>query len=702
MISGHAITTLVVFIISNFFVICPVSIPTPRSIPRIQLNLTTAPILAIALLWAVQCLDPAVIRNGIVGTEGVKPYNILVFFLSLAYMAITLDITGILQAAAFWVSNRGGLNGWKLYLYFYVMLTLLSILLGNDPIILAGTAFLVYYTSAAQLDPWAWVMAEFAAANTASMVLFAGNPTNIVICEGFNINIAAFTAYTILPFLACNICCFVVLAFQYRKRVPLKLVRVGHRDPRSALLDPVGALVGSLMLGAMLILCLVVSFFGIDVWMISLPFASGKLLFDLTWDHYRYSHGIPMLGQANGLPRATGETFQGPTVVEDQRAKDNSADQRLEDTLPYSPSPEQPQSPLPRVGSVVPSCPETPKFTSADQCQEDTSPYSSSPDKERPDSPLPRAGLVVRPCPETLEFTAADQRPKVTLGCTSFPDEEQPRSPLPHAGSVVRSCPAIPKNQLKIAIPIPLERGTEMSRVSSRHHSCCSSLTDAKRPPSFPLDDEISIGLHPETPQIESKTEPQPYIEMPYVFRWHRSYMGDLHDRLHNHFPTFTTTLPRLPFALIPFAFSQFILIEALNHQGWVEVFADWLVRASGNRLHPTIWLVGVFTVILCNLLGTNIGATILLTKVVRAAALPYDTNRAASIALAVASNIGAISFTFSASLAGLLWRAILQQKGIHVKQWNFAFWNLLPLLVMTSVGLGIVSAEMAVLYRSS
>ncbi|KAF8122976.1 hypothetical protein EV363DRAFT_1549842 [Boletus edulis] len=604
MISGHAITTLVVFIISNFFVICPVSIPTPRSIPRIQLNLTTAPILAIALLWAVQCLDPAVIRNGIVGTEGVKPYNILVFFLSLAYMAITLDITGILQAAAFWVSNRGGLNGWKLYLYFYVMLTLLSILLGNDPIILAGTAFLVYYTSAAQLDPWAWVMAEFAAANTASMVLFAGNPTNIVICEGFNINIAAFTAYTILPFIACNICCFAVLAFQYRKQVPLKLARAALRDPRSALLDPVGAWVGSLMLGAMLILCLVVSFFGIDVWMISLPFASGKFLFDLTWDHYRYSHGIPMLGQ--GSP----------------------------------------------------------------------------------------------PCPETLEFTSADQRPKVTLGCTPFPDEEQPRSPLPHAGSIVRSSPVIPKNELKIAIP--LKRGTEMSRVSSRHHSCCSSLTDAKRPPSFPLDEEISIGSHSETPQIESKTEPQPYIEMPYVFRWHRSYMADLHDRLHNHFPTFTTTLPRLPFALIPFAFSQFILIEALNHQGWVEVFADWLVRASGNRLHPTIWLVGVFTVILCNLLGTNIGATILLTKVVRTADLPYDTNRAASIALAVASNIGAISFTFSASLAGLLWRAILQQKGIHVKQRDFAFWNLLPLLVMTSVGLGIVSAEMAVLYRSS
>ena len=67
-------------------------------------------------------------------------------------MAITLDITGVLQAAAFWVSNKGGSNGWKLFFYFYIMLTALSVLLGNDPIILSGTAFLVYYTKVAEVE----------------------------------------------------------------------------------------------------------------------------------------------------------------------------------------------------------------------------------------------------------------------------------------------------------------------------------------------------------------------------------------------------------------------------------------------------------------------------------------------------------------------------------------------------------------------
>jgi Na+/H+ antiporter NhaD/arsenite permease-like protein len=82
----------------------------------------------------------------------------------------------------------------------------------------------------------------------------------------------------------------------------------------------------------------------------------------------------------------------------------------------------------------------------------------------------------------------------------------------------------------------------------------------------------------------------------------------------------------------------------------------------------------------------------------VRAALLPAHTQRAAAIALAVASNIGAVSFTYSASLAGLLWRAILKQKGIFIGQRTFAFWNTLPLVAMGAVGLAVVSAEMAIL----
>ena len=70
--------------------------------------------------------------------DGVKPYNILILFIFLAYVAIALDISGILQTAAFWVSNQAnqGRNiGRKLYFYFYVLLTSVNMVIGSVPVI---------------------------------------------------------------------------------------------------------------------------------------------------------------------------------------------------------------------------------------------------------------------------------------------------------------------------------------------------------------------------------------------------------------------------------------------------------------------------------------------------------------------------------------------------------------------------------------
>ncbi|KAJ3561049.1 hypothetical protein NP233_g10436 [Leucocoprinus birnbaumii] len=538
-IDRFSIVTLIFFFLSTVFVIVPIKIPIRlpylgrRNIP---INLNTAPILAIAILWASQCLGPEQIRNGIVGTEGIKPYNILILFISLAYMAITLDITGILQAAAFWVSNRGGSNGHKLYLYFYIMLTLISMILGNDPVILSGTVFLVYYTAATQLKPLAWLMSEFAAANTASMVLFVGNPTNVVICEGFGINNAAFTAYTILPFVACNVFCFVALAIQFRGKeyVPRKLNITGQLNVREVLKDPVGAIFGSIILGSCLIVVLVLSFLHIDVWKIILPFAGVKFLFDMSWDHYRYTTG--------------------------RLSKADPQDE--EDTVRHA---------LQRATTATTSDFLKRNHQQPNQCHQPQS-------------------IVVR---HRLSLTPIPNRP---------------------------------------LIPIP-------------------NLLSSKRA------------------------------------RFNKQYKA-----LADHFPTFFTALPRLPFALIPFAFSQFILIEALTRHGWIEIFGRWLAIASGGKMFPAIWIIGVMGVILCNIAGTNIGATIFLTKIIHQAGFDGPTQRAAAISLAVASNIGAVSFTFPASLAGLLWVSILKQKKITVTQWEFAKWNSLPLLFMSGVGFAVMS----------
>jgi Na+/H+ antiporter NhaD/arsenite permease-like protein len=438
------------------------------------------------------------------------------------------------------------------------------------------------------------------------MVLFVGNPTNVVICEGFAVNNAGFTAYTVLPFLACSLSSFIVLAIQFRdvKYIPRKLNVSGDLDVRAVLLDPLGASIGGALLGTCLIVIIVVSFFNVQVWMISLPFAVSKFLWDLAWDTCRIR-------------------YLKKSALEGENEK-------------------------------------------------------SSMDEE--DDNVMLRQLKRRKTHATINVEESNLKHKHNDATVNAAANGAANG---HAVEPVKMLS--PENTVIFDEPLPLP-STEGS-------------------PSDTLND-----TSPSQQTLSAPSNSKPFSSLRLL-----SPIFDLQHRfstyLSIYFPTFHTALPRLPFALVPFAFSQFILIEGLSRQGWIDIFAQWLVIVTEREMFKTVWVVGVFGVILCNASGTNIGATILLTKIVNTAALSYvppssgpgvNINaflRSAAIALAVASNIGAVSFTFSASLAGLLWRQILSQKKIIVAQRTFAKWNLGPVVVMTVVGLAVVSAEMAVLY---
>lgn len=501
--SPRSIVTLVFFLISIFFILCPVCIHrTP-----ISLNLAIAPPLCVLILLASTCIPISVVWDGIKGTDGVKPYNILILFFGLAYMSISLDLTGVLQAAAFWVSNKGGRSGFRLYTYFFLMSLGLAVVLGNDPVILSGTAFLTYFTKVAEVEPLAFLIAEFASCNIGSMVLFVGNPTNVVLCEGFGLGYLAFSAWTLIPFVGCAVAAYIVLLIQFRARVP-KVIVAPELDPKAVLTDQVGALVGGVMILTCLLVIIGVSFIGVDVWEIALPFAVSKAIFDLCWDHYRSSKGK--------LPSET--------------------DEKTSKTM-----------------------------DSADHLQ-----------------------LI---------------------------QEETGRSRASFDRFLVKS--------------------------------------------------------------------------------------ARIYGRWKSHFPVFCTAMERLPFPLLSFTFSQFMLVEALVYHDWTRVFAGWLSHLTVN-VPATIFSVGLISVVLCGVAGTNILSTILLTKIIQQYKTPLDeaNMRAASIALAIGSNIGALSVVFSASLAGLLWRGILKQKHITMTTGTFAMWNSPLLGVTMAVGLLIVYAEVEVYFK--
>lgn len=62
--------------------------------------------------------------------------------------------------------------------------------------------------------------------------------------------------------------------------------------------------------------------------------------------------------------------------------------------------------------------------------------------------------------------------------------------------------------------------------------------------------------------------------------------------------------------------------------------------------------------------------------------------------ALSLGVNYGAFSLAFSASLAGLLWKAILERKGITLRERDFARFNAPIIFVCMAVGCGVLAAQ--------
>jgi Na+/H+ antiporter NhaD/arsenite permease-like protein len=182
---------------------------------RFPMNFVTAPLIADLFLLAILAIGRKEVHDGTVGTDGIAPYDIMLFFLSLAYIAISVDASGLIRWLAFKVLQKGGKVGHRLYFYLYAFFFSLTALIGNDPIILSGTAFLSYMTRVSSniKHPRAWIYTQFSVANIASAILVSSNPTNLVLAGAFQITFIKYTANVIVPVLVTGIVLFPFLLY---------------------------------------------------------------------------------------------------------------------------------------------------------------------------------------------------------------------------------------------------------------------------------------------------------------------------------------------------------------------------------------------------------------------------------------------------------------------------------------------------------
>ncbi|MBO5416733.1 MAG: hypothetical protein J6A83_08910 [Clostridia bacterium] len=210
----------------------------------------------------IQSVGAALIAN-----NAINPLKILVLFISMTILSIFLDEFGFFRYLANCALKRAGKSQVKLFVLLYITVSILTVFTSNDIIILSFTPFVCYFAKNAHINPMPYLAAEFVAANTWSMALIIGNPTNIYLVTAAGGDFVSYMTVMLLPTLVSGtVACF-CLFLLFRKKLSAPI----EASPEDVVIkDKLLLWVGIIHLAVCTVVLAVGSYIGIEMWLVSL------------------------------------------------------------------------------------------------------------------------------------------------------------------------------------------------------------------------------------------------------------------------------------------------------------------------------------------------------------------------------------------------------------------------------------------------
>lgn len=232
------------------------------------------------ILIASKSVSLDTIKDTFMSNSSINPIKILILFISMTILSIFLDEIGLFKYIALKSANYLKSSQIKLFLGFYILISILTVFTSNDIIILTFTPFICYYCKNANIKPTPYLISEFVAANTWSMFLMIGNPTNIYLASAFNINFVDYIKNMALPTLVGSIVSLIILLLIFYKSLKPKMqIYEEKTKPLNKFLLTIGLL--------HLILCIILiaisSYLHFEMWLITLCFATSLILISLIY-----------------------------------------------------------------------------------------------------------------------------------------------------------------------------------------------------------------------------------------------------------------------------------------------------------------------------------------------------------------------------------------------------------------------------------
>ncbi len=191
-----------------------------------QINIYWLPPVAGALILILSgTLSWGEVAAGLTAPTAMNPIKILILFFSMTLISVFLDSIGFFRYLAERLLGQAKGNQNSLFLTLYVTVSVLTVFTSNDIIVLTFTPFICYFARHAKIDPIPYLFCEFIAANTWSMLLIIGNPTNIYLATGAGVDFFSYIKVMALPTLLAGGVSLGVLMLIFRKKLrqPMEL-----------------------------------------------------------------------------------------------------------------------------------------------------------------------------------------------------------------------------------------------------------------------------------------------------------------------------------------------------------------------------------------------------------------------------------------------------------------------------------------------
>ena len=238
---------------------------------------------------------------GLTNDSSINPLKILVLFVSMTFLSVFLDEMGFFKYLATLATKKAKSSQLSLFLILYCLVAVLTVFTSNDIVILTFTPFICYFAKNTKINPIPYLVAEFAAANTWSMMLIIGNPTNIYLATAAGIDFIPYLKVMAIPTLFAGFAEIAIIWLLFRKTLKQPLQAEVETEKLN---DKTFTILGIAHLLVCLILLVIASYINLDMWLICLICAVSLIAFVVVLSLVRKQKPTVLKHTAKRLPWA--------------------------------------------------------------------------------------------------------------------------------------------------------------------------------------------------------------------------------------------------------------------------------------------------------------------------------------------------------------------------------------------------------------